>query len=995
MASVDPSDLLAHAGWLRQLAHSLVREGADDLVQDTWVAALRRPPDHAGSVRPWFRTVLTNAARLRWRTDTNRTSREQAAVDLEEHEAPSPEKLLERHQLQQVLARLVGELDEPFRSTILLRFAEGLTPTQIARRLSIPPGTVRWRLKEALARLRAQLDALHRGDRRAWMLALAPLAMPRPAAATPALPALLLLLLAGVASVVLILAVQNRGGSRSSPPPRTTHKASQAQARPRAPVTAADLSWSAQEGAPARVLRGRVTLSDGTPASRAVVRLIAAPLATREMTSDEQGRFDFGEQAPREYSLGATLPGRLAAIRHVDLRDPGFADVELVLGECGSGLYGKVTDASGTPIQGAQVLREGVVGTETDEGGNYELCALATAALVAELRVVVRADGFGTIVLPMAPVGRTHRDFVLAPEASISGRVVDASGAPVSDARVTISLTAPEASVAPERGVSISTMTESDGAFRLGGLAAGEYTVSASSGSGVASGVNVELEATDTRNIELRMSATGVLRGRVVFQGRPIAAVSVAAGDQVAVSQVDGSFVLARVPVGDVELKTTPYRRTSGSIHIVAGDRNVADVVVEQLGVIRGIVRRRGVPVPYARVDIAGPSGAGVTTDAAGRYEARGLEPGKYGFYCDDRQRGAMVYEDRVFELGLGETREHDIDLAWGAAIAGQVVDGSGAPVPDAMVWFRGEMASACLTDASGLFVCGALRGGTYKASVFPGGGASNPFRFLETPPDVELRDGNARTDGIRLVVAPTRLVIAGKVIDASGAPVPDVAVNAFGFERKPRGNFQAPPGTITDEAGRFRIVDLSPGDYAVEVERGGLATRQVIAAGVNDVSLVLDRPRCDGARGHDVPASLKRPPGAVAWDQSIELVGWSVPAAVKIGEDVEVVVVFRSLKPLDRDWTIFEHFDSSTKRVNGDHAPGIGWCPTKQWKPGETIVDRATVRFDESGRYALEVGFFTGKAPNWENLAISAMPDAMRQPKHTGVHITDVVATE
>src|SRR5213075_1521425 len=100
----------------------------------------------------------------------------------------SPEELLQRHELQQGLARLVAELDEPYRSTILLRFAEGLTPSQIARRLSIPAGTVRWRLKEALARLRSELDRMHKGDRRAWMLLFGPLAVPRTAPAVPVVP---------------------------------------------------------------------------------------------------------------------------------------------------------------------------------------------------------------------------------------------------------------------------------------------------------------------------------------------------------------------------------------------------------------------------------------------------------------------------------------------------------------------------------------------------------------------------------------------------------------------------------------------------------------------------------------------------------------------------------------------------------------------------------------------------------------------------------------
>ena len=42
--NVRIDDLLAHAGWVRGLALSLVRDpgAADDLVQETWLAAMRR-----------------------------------------------------------------------------------------------------------------------------------------------------------------------------------------------------------------------------------------------------------------------------------------------------------------------------------------------------------------------------------------------------------------------------------------------------------------------------------------------------------------------------------------------------------------------------------------------------------------------------------------------------------------------------------------------------------------------------------------------------------------------------------------------------------------------------------------------------------------------------------------------------------------------------------------------------------------------------------------
>jgi hypothetical protein len=353
------------------------------------------------------------------------------------------------------------------------------------------------------------------------------------------------------------------------------------------------------------------------------------------------------------------------------------------------------------------------------------------------------------------------------------------------------------------------------------------------------------------------------------------------------------------------------------------------------------------------------------------------------------------MFAEDGFELGAAEAREHDIELAWGGTIAGHVVDTHGAPVAGAMVSFQAGMTSRCTSDATGAFACSGLAGDKYVPAVSPGSGAANPFRFVEPPAPIELRDGDARIDGVRLVVEPTLLAIEGKVVDGSGDPVPDAVVHAFDFDRNSRATFQPSPAAITDDDGRFHLGELSPGVYAVEVERRGQARRQTVSAGDTNVTLVLDRARCDGAGGHDVPPSLVKPPTAVVWDQKIELVGWSVPSAPKANAAVDVTFVYRALEPVDRDWTMFAHFDSSTLRVNGDHTPGLGWCPTNHWQAGETIVDRTTVRFDHAGRYALTIGFFTGKAPTWENLAVSAAPAAMHDAKQQGVHVADVLVRE
>ncbi len=58
-----------------------------------------------------------------------------------------------------------------------MRFYEELAQREIARRLRIPKATVNSRLTRALARLRGRLDSVHQGDRRAWVRALAPVAL--------------------------------------------------------------------------------------------------------------------------------------------------------------------------------------------------------------------------------------------------------------------------------------------------------------------------------------------------------------------------------------------------------------------------------------------------------------------------------------------------------------------------------------------------------------------------------------------------------------------------------------------------------------------------------------------------------------------------------------------------------------------------------------------------------------------------------------------------
>ena len=168
--------ILAESAWVRSLARSLTRTEADaeDLMQDAWTAAIRRPPDADRPVRPWLATVLRNLARSKQRSAARLRARE-SEVSRQEAKVPSADELVSIAEQQEQLSALVRQLDPTLWEALLLRYQAGLSGAEIARRLNVPAGTVRWRLKRGLESLKEQLDRRHDGDRSLWMTVLAPM----------------------------------------------------------------------------------------------------------------------------------------------------------------------------------------------------------------------------------------------------------------------------------------------------------------------------------------------------------------------------------------------------------------------------------------------------------------------------------------------------------------------------------------------------------------------------------------------------------------------------------------------------------------------------------------------------------------------------------------------------------------------------------------------------------------------------------------------------
>ena len=162
---VNPQLLLAHESFVRAVARSLLADEsrAEDVVQDTWLAALRSPPDggrgasDAGRLRSWLARVARNFARQERRGSIRRGRRERATAKREL--IPSAAEIVEIEAARKRLVEAVLALEEPVRSAVLLRFYRDLPPRAIARELGLPVETVRSRIKRGIHQLRERLGA--------------------------------------------------------------------------------------------------------------------------------------------------------------------------------------------------------------------------------------------------------------------------------------------------------------------------------------------------------------------------------------------------------------------------------------------------------------------------------------------------------------------------------------------------------------------------------------------------------------------------------------------------------------------------------------------------------------------------------------------------------------------------------------------------------------------------------------------------------------------
>jgi serine/threonine protein kinase len=260
-------------------------------------------------------------------------------------------------------------------------------------------------------------------------------------------------------------------------------------------------------------------------------------------------------------------------------------------------------------------------------------------------------------------------------------------------------------------------------------------------------------------------------------------------------------------------------------------------------GIIAGRISSvSGDPLSGVRIVLRDQSSGQVTqvaTDSTGAYKATGLAPGTYRLTVEAPE-SFISKEISDLSLSGSQTLTEDVALAPAPVepgeLAGKVLDSRGRPLARRQVKVVSQATQSVLTvetDARGNYRIPDLPPGTYDVSLEPGAD-----QLAAGKSDVHLGPGeSARLDLTAAKAAatapppsqpsggstPPRLTavtatVHGRVFDENGAGLTGASVKIIDAQRK------VAKAVISDSAGNFRITDLAPGNYHLEVQPQGFS---------------------------------------------------------------------------------------------------------------------------------------------------------------------------
>jgi RNA polymerase sigma factor (sigma-70 family) len=882
-SSHDLNQLLAEADWLRNLALHLAgsQDQADDLVQETWVAALRNPPADAGKARAWLSSVARNLHRMKLRGEKRRHRREQ---DTAGQDWSDPDDALVQIESQKILADAILELDSDSRDLVVWFYFDQQSVDQISTRLGIGDAAVRQRLSRIRKRLRLQLANRFGQNWRHRTLAAFPTGKFLLASLIPIMnTASWNKFIVPLAVAILFGAYALLSGNLSESLPKNEvaqanfeiakdaefpNDRSMAEELAQPNTQVADLPLKNEHP----LLKGIIQTANGQPIPGAEIKVIqpldrqipglgnyweANELELSQTKSNEDGFFELQVAGNLRFDLVCTAGG-FASSRKFDL---GVTDWITVVLDPEAEIWGKVADdETGFGIPDVVVkIRPGPLSTgvetydtTTNEEGEYRIKQLRAGFYTMRVYSASHPSMENRVVpIPILQAGEPTRiDIKLDRGVSISGRVTHATlGTPIENATALLRMGG---------GAFIAT-TDPDGYFDL-------YAPRAHA------------------QHQVRFSASGF-----------------------------GSF---------------QYRLVDGSVD----GQEVYVALLPSRSAVGQIIDPQGNPI--AGVKIAAASSAissdfGQQTDSQtaisnldGRFEIGDLRPElRHTLLLAHSQ-----FSTEVFDFPLGELESETVNLGQlvlhpPASIQGKVLAPNGDPLQGIHVLLNGEPARRddlgpmfapgvgyksgegigygrirCVTDHQGEFSFYNLPAGSFHLSA---GKKGYLHRGSYT---AHLTRGQSLLDAE--IVLDKGLSIQGVIHDANGVPMPAAKVTAY----KPMSTDQL-VYTLADTDGHFELWGLEPGSYRIGASSGFNPSRpqrarpwieclvEDVAAGTDDLGIAL--PDLSSVKGTVVGPTNKPVFGAI-----IEL-GQSSDTLISTTISTDQNGEFELFLPADQSFTL------------------------------------------------------------------------------------------
>lgn len=842
--SIDLDKLLRHQDWLRDLVRVLVTDDhrAEDVVQETWLAAVKHPPG-PGSVRGWLYHAARNIALRARDREVSQVQRERAAARPER--LPTTSDVVEREALRRAVVERVLELEEALRTAVLLHYFEDLPVREVARRLGISVEATRRRLRRAEAEIRRKLAVRHGTD---WRAALGPLLGWQAGKAAAVLTGVLtmintikvLIIVAVVAGVFLLVRslpresavpeVSESADGRNSRQEtlHSTRGASNAARSSPVPRKAFTLARPASGRAP--VVRGTVSTRQGTPLAGATVKAYESFIPERGYPSplagartDSHGAFAFHEDVldRTDFFLEASAPGTYSDRASCS---PG-EQVHFRLGKAGT-LCGCVTQG-GVPVANARFEVHRI-------GGRFQWCRADADGryCLDRLKPGLYNCRPGRVEVVAGKVTRADFAFEKTDLVTVTGLVATTPGdIPLPDIEVTLVL----------RQAKVTTRTDPSGRFRFEKVPA-DYQYIFSKPHCVCNGdvlyvkTGGPIKESSAAGVYYRIPYVPAVRvcGMVVGpDSMPVAGAKIKArtrSDTFHPSEETtgeaGQFELHGRQKPDryeVEFRVLVKGNTL-AVHtrwLDLAPGKCTDGLVLQLprgGVVSGRIRDElGGPAAYARVSL-GPVGTEkglyhhVHAGQDGRYSMENVPVGRYVLRVKVCGRPVFKSPEVVDVLEGTRIEGRDVTLPAGAVLAGRVEDAGGRPLPEARVWARPHKKNATRSrphsitarmEPEGRFSLHGLVPGDYEVQ------ASTPDRTHRLVQKRIASTGN-RDLVFRLGLRPR---VKGRVRFADSGK----AATTFQLSLQRSGKMNPSRFRFLDAGGKFTLLKIEAGDYELE----------------------------------------------------------------------------------------------------------------------------------------------------------------------------------